>query len=671
MEEREQLLQLPILHTPVDHTGESSVARVLLISGPRFLTEPLDYLLPKELEGKAIPGVLVKVPLKTAKHLGYLVECIKKEGHDPRLRPIASVVTDLPIMTPEVYKLSRAVARHYAGLTRDVLRTAIPAANKTAEKKLRQLAWGAQFPQYQLDAHDWSDYTGGEAFLTRLRLGQSPRAVWSVLPRLATGNSMLSPGVEAWMHWVTQAAKATLISKRNVLIVVATTAQAWELMAAFSQALPEEPVEVLSSSLSPAKRYTSFLSVLKGQTRVVIGTRSAAFAPLENIGLIVIWDDSDSNHTEAKAPYFNARTVLVHRASELRSALLIAGHSVSIEAQRLLSTGWAAPLVAPRPLLRQLTPRFHIESATDIEQSGPRGHITSQAHTLIQRALEEGPVLVHVPFSGYVNVLRCGICQAPASCSRCAGPLKGTPSKPQCSWCGALATTYTCRQCSQSKLRALRIGAGRIGEELGRAFPKIPVLVSNSVDGIIADVDAQPRLVVATPGAEPRAGDGYRAGLVLQAPAIAYRPELWAETEAMRRWLRVGSLLQPKAPLFITGGVPQRLGQALVRWDPFGFAQALLEERQELGFPPTMRLASLTGERATVVGIAEALKDKVKDLEILGPTALPSPSGTMSRVILRSTLVNGDSLTAALQAQLRTVRSSRGLKVEVDPPTLW
>jgi len=98
----------------------------------------------------------------------------------------------------------------------------------------------------------------------------------------------------------------------------------------------------LSAGLGPAERYRRWLSVARGTVRVVAGTRAAMFAPVRDLGLVVIWDDGDDLHAEPRAPYPHAREVLALRAHRAAAGALIGGFARTAEASRLIGTGWAA-----------------------------------------------------------------------------------------------------------------------------------------------------------------------------------------------------------------------------------------------------------------------------------------------------------------------------------------
>ena len=114
-----------------------------------------------------------------------------------------------------------------------------------------------------------------------------------------------------------------------------------------------------------------------------------------------------------------------------------------------------------------------------------------------------------------------------------------------------------CEHCGSTRLRARVVGANRTAEELGRAFPGVPVQVSGRAE-VLGSVPSTPRLVIATPGAEPTTEEGYAAGVLLDAWSLLDRPELDAAEDTLRRWIGAAALVRPRAQggVVVVGGVP-------------------------------------------------------------------------------------------------------------------
>lgn len=485
-------------------------------------------------------------------------------------------------------------------------------------------------PALNPDAPDaasvFSDYENGAEFIEDVAAGAATRAVMTVLPGHLE---------HTWADVLATALAAAATSGRGAIAVVPTAKNLDLLEAALAERLPADSFVRLSSDSTPHTRYHGFVKARLGQVPVVIGTRAAAYAPVANLGLVVCWDDGDSSLVEQRAPYCHARDVLLLRASAENTAALFAGFSMSSEAARLVRTRWASHVRAPRALVRDYSPRiFSTGSEFELARDplAAMARIPHLAFEHARRALARGPVLVQVARSGYIPSFSCERCRMPARCGECSGPLSvaSGSSVPSCSWCGHLAQQWRCSECGFTHWRYSAAGATRTAEELGRAFPNVPV-ISSAGDHVRASVGPEPALVVATPGAEPVAFGGYAAALLLDADKMLRFDSLRAPEAALRRWLNAAALVRPAAleGTVVTTASPSPVEQALVRWDPAWFARQELEERAQTGLPPAVRTAAVTGAEADVRAFMEeflgssALPERVREqLRIVGPVPL-------------------------------------------------
>ena len=485
-------------------------------------------------------------------------------------------------------------------------------------------------PALNPDAPDaasvFSDYENGAEFIEDVAAGAATRAVMTVLPGHLE---------HTWADVLATALAAAAASGRGAIAVVPTAKNLDLLEAALAERLPADSFVRLSSDSTPHTRYHGFVKARLGQVPVVIGTRAAAYAPVANLGLVVCWDDGDSSLVEQRAPYCHARDVLLLRASAENTAALFAGFSMSSEAARLVRTRWASHVRAPRALVRDYSPRiFSTGSEFELARDplAAMARIPHLAFEHARRALARGPVLVQVARSGYIPSFSCERCRMPARCGECSGPLSvaSGSSVPSCSWCGHLAQQWRCSECGFTHWRYSAAGATRTAEELGRAFPNVPV-ISSAGDHVRASVGPEPALVVATPGAEPVAFGGYAAALLLDADKMLRFDSLRAPEAALRRWLNAAALVRPAAleGTVVTTASPSPVEQALVRWDPAWFARQELEERAQTGLPPAVRTAAVTGAEADVRAFMEeflgssALLERVREqLRIVGPVPL-------------------------------------------------
>lgn len=526
-----------------------------------------------------------------------------------------------------------------------------------------------------VDETAWSRYIHGPAFLTALRGNRGPRAAWQALPG------------EDWPRRLAELAALTDATGHGSLILVPDQRDLDRVLAECEQLLGDRVVG-LAAGLGPSARYRRWLAALRGTATVVVGTRSAAFAPVRNLALIALWDDGDDTFAEPRAPYPHAREVAMLRAHETGAAFVAAGFARTAEIQAVVDSGWAHDLVADRTVLREHTPHISAPGDSDIalerDPVARAVRIPGVAFAAARAALKEGaPVLVQVPRRGYVPALACARCRTPARCRRCNGPLAlpehagdGAHS-PACRWCGITEAAFRCPVCASRALRAVVIGAARTAEELGRAFPDVPIRGSGG--GTVLDsVEPGPQVVVATVGAEPRVRGGYGVGLLLDGWALLTRADLRATEDTLRRWTAAAALVRPHGRVVVMADPAVPTVQALVRWDPVGHARAELAARAEVGFPPAVRLAAVDGTGASVAELLAAteLPDGV---QVLGPVPLPEnarppfaagSSEPVERILLRVPRSGGAALARALtaaQAVRSTQRSDAPLRVQIDP----
>ncbi|MBE1535220.1 primosomal protein N' [Actinomadura algeriensis] len=646
--------------------AELPVARVAVDIPLPHLDRPFDYLVPAKLDAEAVAGCRVRVRFRGQLVDGYLLERVAESDHEGALMYVERVTSPEPVLTPRIAALAREVADRYAGTFADVVRLAVPPRHARVEAE--DPPEPPPPPEEDAGPGPWAEYPAGPSFLAALAGGRAPRAVWTALPG------------PRWTDAIARAVAMALRAGRGALVVLADGRDVARVDAALTAELGEGRHVALTAEPGPAERYRRWLAVLRGTARAVVGTRAAMFAPVADLGLVVLWDDGDDVHAEPHAPYPHPREVLALRAHRAGAAALIGGFTRTTEATRLVETGWAHALVPDRARIRRVMPRVRYlgEDAELARDAAARtARLPNMGFQAARRALEDGPVLVQVPRRGYVPGLACGRCRTPARCAACRGPL-ALPSShavPYCRWCGRIAGDWRCAECEFFQVRAVVVGAKRTAEELGRAFPGVPVRTSGR-DAILGGIGDERALVVATPGAEPPAGDGYAAALLLDGWVLLGRPDLRAAEEALRRWMNAAALVRPGGPVVVAADGSLPPVQALVRWDPITFAERELAERRDAGFPPAVRMASLTG---TPAAIRDLLGDaRLPDgAEVLGPVPVPQAPGAQKgegpereRALVRVHPRDGAALARALKAA-RGVRSARkaaeAVRVEIDP----
>ena len=367
---------------------------------------------------------------------------------------------------------------------------------------------------------------------------------------------------------------------------------------------------ILSASLGPAERYRRWLAAERGQVRVVAGTRSAMFAPVADLGLVVLWDEGDDLLAEPRAPYPHAREVLALRAHRAGAAALIGGFARTAEAAQLVTGGWARPLAAERATVRRCAPAVRT-AGEDSELARDEAARSARLPGLALRTAREA--------------LAGGRC-----CSRCRAaatwpPWPASAATPRCGATAAARRSWP----ASARCRAAA-GAARREPQLRPVRARPPARPGHRRDphgrGTRPGVPGRPGPHLRRqPGAGPGAGLAGRGGghprrrarcrrrvrrrVLLDAWALLGRPSLRAAEETLRRWMNAAALVRPGrdgGSVVVVADAALPVVQALIRWDPATFADRELAERRELRFPPAARMAALSGPHSAVRALLDA-----------------------------------------------------------------
>lgn len=674
---------------PQQPAPERPYARVLPLVGVAHLDRLFDYKLTDKQHEDATPGVRLRVRFAGRLVDAFLIDRAEQPEYDGSLAWVDRVVSPEPVLSQETWELVQSLALRYGGTRSDVLRAVIPPRHAAAEKSCTSGSWESLGKIQEPDLSPWSSYAYGESFVDAVLGGAAARAAWQIAPGDQYGETLAS--------------LAVAVAKKGggVLIVVPDHKRVEWIETALRQLVSAAQITVLESTLGPQARYRRFLSILHGQARIVVGTRAAAYAPVKNLRLAVIMDDGDENLVDPRAPYIHAREVLTTRAARTGCALLVAGYSRTAEAQLMVEAGWLNNLVSPRQALRGTMPRVQAAGDSDAalakDPLARASRLPQVAYEAIRQALDrEEPALILTPRSGYVPALACGHCRSVARCRTCHGPMElpaspdGSPVTPTCRWCGRPDGRFRCGECGSTTLRAVVVGTDRTAEELGRAFPGVPVTASGGAK-IVRSIASGARIVAATPGAEPAVEidgvlqqRGYGAAIFVDTWALLGRPDLRATEKALAAWMSAAAKVNAASlggRVIVTADPALPVVQQLIRWDPVDAARRELEERRSADFPPAVHLVAVDGVASALAAFTQAA-ELPDSAELLGPVDLPAgvtvPAhylqsnngslGPAQRLIIRVPLSAREELGHALRrAAARRPQSAPSYRVQVDP----
>ncbi|WP_307807500.1 primosomal protein N' [Naasia sp. SYSU D00948] len=574
-----------------------------------------DYRIPEELRATVRPGVRVRVPLRMAGRIAdaYVVETAATSEVPGELSPIEALVSEQRVLTPEVYALARAVADRAAGSASDVLRLAIPKRQVRVEKAWRD---GKRPPEPDgppaaVPVSGYPDDVASSA---------GDRVAADAVPGLVQAGDRW---IGAWALTLAQLAVREVAAGRSAILALPDYRDQDQVQAALDAVADGAVVLRLDARQTNSERYQAFLSALEERPCIVIGNRSAVYAPVHRLGLLALWNDGDPLFAEPLAPYVHARDAALVRHQQSGCRLVLLSLSRSTAAQRLVELGWLRP-VAPRVV------RAPAVVLTPDDPGAPR--IPQAAWRAASQALATGPVLLQVarPGSAALDAMRAG-----------------TP---------------------------MAADAGRTAHDLARAFPGVPVRISDG-ERPIERVGDEPALIIATRGAEPLPDGGYRAVLLLDGQRMLMRESARVAEDCLRWWSAAASLAAPGAPVHLVG-VGGPIATALATWRQSDFLSRELADRRQLRFPPAVRVATVTGP----LRLVEPL---LTEAEAAGATVVGSEHVEEGvRTVLRFDYAHGAAVAGVLRtgilraatgrrprsADARDRRPAPTLRVRMDDP---
>jgi primosomal protein N' (replication factor Y) len=490
-----------------------------------------------------------------------------------------------------------------------------------------------------------------------------------------------------------QAAEATLAEGRGVIYLVPEIALTGQVVEAARRRFGES-CAVLHSRLTPSKRLAEWRRILRGEATVVVGARSAVFAPVRRLGLVVIDEEHESTYKSGAAPRYHARQVAMRRGAVEGARVVMGSATPSVEAWQLMSTGSMGRLPLTRRLAGGAPPEVEI-----VDMRLETGPISRKLAESVRASHAEGrQSILFLNRRGFSYFFRCGSCARELGCPNCSVSLTFHKDRNSlvCHYCGyRAAPPVCCPECGSLDVGWAGFGTERVEEEASRLFPDMSVRR--------LDADSTSKV-----GELESALDDFREGRVdillgtqmvakgLNFPRVKTVGIVLADTSlnlpdfrAAERTFALVVQVAGRAGRFTPDGrvilqtyrpdsPVMRLAAAA---DAEAFYRMELDARRELGFPPFARLVRVVFRSKEKGRAAAAAKDFAEatqpllpqDAELLGPAECPLGmiAGTIRwQVIVRAPELG--PLHKAMAAALAgfKVPSSVRLESDVDPVSL-
>jgi len=599
-------------------------ACVRVDTGVFHLDQLYDYQIPEKLTGIVHVGVRVQVPFGNRETEGIIVDRVAAPERAGDLKSITKVLSVVPIATTQSLQFIDLVAQHFACNPWDLIRSAIPPRVAAVDKVFLS---GEPDPQK----------------------GSKGLIEFHVLAPFTQAHEQLVPLVTAHQ-------------KAGSILIVAPDEKDVDLVIASLRSAGLSPLK-LTAALTREERYRNYLQAMHGSNSIVVGTRSAIFAPINNLATVIVHKESSLDHYEIRSPGWNTRTVALLRSEFQSLKLILTGFSPSIEVAQLIDERKVKYLNSKE--------NVNVKAFTPSEGALLPGRIFGD----IKKALAVGPVLFIAPRKGYGNALLCSHCRNVATCD-CGGRLSVSAKgkAPSCVHCGKTFQAWKCSFCNRDKQYLAGRGIERAAEEISRAFPNFPVVISAG-DVIKDRINPKPSLVLATAGAQPQAEGGYAAVVILDGMRFFAHTDLRTQERARELFLETASLISPKGFVLLVIDDSHPIVSAISRWNIAPLLKRELSERSELCLPPSVFSVVLVMDQSIGVQIANGLKKSSlegripQSSRIYGPTEI---SKDQAKIVIHVDKKDAPALTNTVYElqRRRSIAKKELFTLRVEPYSL-
>lgn len=752
----------------LDSARDRSLATVVFSEGP---WGPFDYLIPEELKGEVQVGRRVEVPLGRGnrKVIGYCIGIHQDSGDSAlryRLKPITQVLDRTTLVSARMLELCHWMADYYVARPGQVLEAMIPAG-------VRSSAGTRAVKFYSLNATNLVTIDteklpakqqrivevlrGNDVWLTGDQICKQVGCTQAPLRTLAKKGLLAVEKRRIYKHEIeqevlTREQALVLNDDQQTALDVITSAvkrdqhktilvhgitgsgktevyiQAIEEVIGYGRQaivlVPEisltpqtrqrfrsrfDSVAVLHSHLSDAERHWHWQQIANGEVQVVVGARSAIFAPTPRLGLIVLDEEHETSFKQETTPRYHARDVAVKRAQFQNIPLVLGSATPALETWHRAKVGEYELVSMPERVMSRPLPAV---ATVDLRHEGRSkqsyGAISRQLRTAMQHTIDQnGQVILLLNRRGYSTNIQCPACGFVLECPQCEISLThhryGISGQRRelaiCHYCDYQTNApKRCPDCNGDAIRFGGLGTQRLEDEVKSRFPNVPVLRMDS--------DTMQR-----PNAHEQALDRFRSGEVkilvgtqmiakgldfpnvtlvgvINADTALHFPDFRAGERTFQLVTQVAGRTgrgEMEGRVLVQTYTPEHLAiQAATKHEYDMFADRELPGREQFGYPPFSRMIRLIirgmDEAATLTFAGELVKrckdelgGRDQEFRILGPA--PAPIAKLRdryRIHVLLMGIDGDFLRAAVGKVYHDSKPVEGIQwvVDVDPLSL-
>ncbi|MCL2791551.1 MAG: primosomal protein N' [Spirochaetaceae bacterium] len=397
-------------------------------------------------------GVRVSAGFGKRKLTGFIVNILKESPNvDFEIKNIERIIDDVPLFDDDYYDLAKWVSGMYMCSTGEALFSMIPSGRREKD--------------FEIDVAEESL----ENF-SRITLNKGQK---SVIEKIQCSNNSLfyiygvtgSGKTEVYLH----IAEDVLAQGKSVIYLVPEIALTHQLMD-YMTARFGTNIAVLHSGLTPSQKLKQWRRIQTGEAKIILGARSAVFAPAKNLGLIILDEEHEASYKSGSTPRYHARQVAMHRIKTSKGKLIMGSATPSVEAYHLMAEG-----VLEKCELMEIAAGGTFAPVRVIDMKGQDSAISSYlAEKIREVTAKKGQVILFLNRRGFFYYYYCLYCKYEFKCKQCSVSLTyhKERNKLVCHYCGYSETpARVCPSCNSSEVGYSGFGTEKIESDINNFFP--------------------------------------------------------------------------------------------------------------------------------------------------------------------------------------------------------
>ena len=648
-------------------------AEVIIERAAGRIDKYFHYAIPAKLIGKIEVGQQVIVPFGRRREIGYVVG-FSETADVKEVKEIFEATPYPPLFGPNQVKLARWLAEYYGAFFISALKLMLPPGGKLRkeEKEVMSLeAAKAEPPSLPILTEEQKNA------LTKIEAAMDHGQAERFLLYGITGSGKTEVYLRAIAH--------TLSKGKGAIVLVPEISLTPQMVQRFNDRYPDK-IALLHSGLTSKERYQAWKKVAAGKARIVLGTRSALFAPVKNLGLIVMDEEYEATYKSEKSPRYHVREVAAKLAEISRAIVIMGSATPSLETYYQCEEGQVKKISLTKRIDDRPLPPVEI-----IDMKESRGRLLSdKLRKELKATLDKGEqAILFINRRGYFTFAICKECGGSIDCPHCSVSLTyhSDRAKLVCGHCGySTAANLVCPRCHSLSLAFFGVGTQRIEKEVAEVFPAARILrydrdavtKRGSHEALFATFASGQADVLIGTQMVAKGLDIAKVTLVgvVAAETMLHLPDFRSAERTFQMITQVagraGRHALPGKVIIQTYTPGHYAIQAAAKHDYDSFYRQEIEFRRELNYPPFSRLISLvvSGEEKEASQAAEEIGRKLKEdagSVVLGPAPMPiSKIRGEWRHHLLIKMAKEPTAQAKVFALLKTIAPTQKVRVTVD-----